>query len=78
MKKNGGGINRLKKKVVTYKKRTACVEDQIEKVIHRSWITKIKYYPDLNYILSSSVDSLIHIHDIKNLEYRDERTFNIH
>lgn len=44
--------------------------------MHNSWITKIKYYPDLQYIISSSLDSLIHIHDI-DLEYK-EKTFNLH
>ena len=50
----------------------------IEKVIHRSWVTKIKYYDDLKYVISSSVDSLIHIHEIDDLSYKDEKTFNIH
>jgi WD40 repeat protein len=46
-------------------------------LMHKSWITKIKYYPDLQYIISSSLDSLIHIHDIKDLSYKD-KTFNLH
>lgn len=29
---------------------------------HKGWITKIKYYPDLNYIMSSSLDGFIHYH----------------
>lgn len=47
-----------------------------EILIHNSWITKIKYYPDLQYIISSSLDSLIHIHDI-DLKYKS-KTFNLH
>jgi len=50
----------------------------IEKLIHKGWITKIKYYPDLNYVISSSLDGMIHIHDIEKLEYKDNKTFNIH
>lgn len=50
----------------------------IEKLIHKGWITKIKYYSDLNYVISSSLDGMIHIHDIENLEYKDNKTFNIH
>lgn len=38
-------------------------------LMHNSWITKIKYYPDLQYIISASQDSLIHIHDI-DLKYK--------
>jgi len=51
---------------------------EIEKLIHKGWITKIKFYPDLNYVISSSLDGMIHIHDIENLKYRDNKTFNIH
>jgi WD40 repeat protein len=50
----------------------------IEKLIHKGWITKIKYYPDLNYVISSSLDGMIHIHDIENLVYKENKTFNIH
>lgn len=39
----------------------------IEKQIHKGWITKIKFYPDLNYIISSSLDGFIHIHHIESL-----------
>ena len=49
-----------------------------EKMIHKGWITKIKYYPDLNYIISSSLDGFIHIHGIEKLEYKDGKTFNLH
>ena len=52
--------------------------EEIEKLIHKGWITKIKFYPDLNYVISSSLDGMIHIHDIENLKYRDNKTFNIH
>jgi len=38
----------------------------------------MKYYDDLKYIITSSWDSLIHIHDINDLSYKDEKTFNIH
>ena len=50
----------------------------IEKLIHKGWITKIKFYNDLNYIISSSLDGFIHIHDIENLGYKDGKTFNLH
>lgn len=60
-----------------YEKEERGVE-HIELVVHRSWITKIKYYDDLKYVISCSVDSLIHIHDIDGLKYKDEKTFNIH
>ena len=50
----------------------------IEKLIHKGWITKIKYYPDLNYVISSSLDGMIHIHDIETLQYKEGKTFNIH
>lgn len=68
---------RQKRKVIKYEKMEWGVS-YIEKVIHRSWVTKIKYYDDLKYVISSSVDSLIHIHDIDELNYKDEKTFNIH
>jgi hypothetical protein len=41
------------------------------------WITKVKYYQDLNYVFSSSLDGLIHIHDIDKLVYKN-KTFNLH
>ena len=44
---------------------------------HRGWITKIKYYPDLNYLFSSSLDGFIHVHDIDRLAYKN-KTFNLH
>ena len=50
----------------------------IEKLCHKGWITKIKYYHDLQYIVSSSLDGMIHIHDIEGLVYKEGRTFNIH
>lgn len=50
----------------------------IEKQIHKGWITKIKFYPDLNYVVSSSLDGFIHIHDIEDLSYKQNKTFNLH
>jgi WD40 repeat protein len=50
----------------------------IEKQIHKGWITKIKFYPDLNYIVTSSLDGFIHIHDIEDLSYKENKTFNLH
>ena len=64
------------KKVIAYQKKQWGIEVK-EMLMHKSWITKIKYYPDLQYIISSSLDSLIHIHDIKDLSYKD-KTFNLH
>ena len=49
-----------------------------EKLCHKGWITKIKYYVDLQYIISSSLDGMIHIHDIEKLDYKEGKTFNIH
>jgi len=46
--------------------------------IHWGWVTKIKYYEDLNMILSSSLDGFIHMHDLNDLSYRPNRTFNLH
>jgi len=45
--------------------------------VHKGWITHIKYYSDLNYVVSSSLDGLIHIHDIDKLTYKS-KTFNLH
>lgn len=67
----------LKKKAVMYEKKDHGIQI-IEKQIHKGWITKIKFYPDLNYIVSSSLDGFIHIHDIEDLTYRDGKTFNLH
>ena len=47
------------------------------KQIHKGWITKIKFYPDLNYVFSSSLDGFIHIHDIEKLAWKN-KTFNLH
>lgn len=71
--------NELKKNVknMSFEKVEEGVK-HIEKLIHKGWITKIKYYSDLNYVISSSLDGMIHIHDIENLEYKDNKTFNIH
>ena len=53
--------------------------DETHRRIHRGWITKIKFYQDLNYVISSSLDSLIHIHDINGLTYKSgSKTFNLH
>jgi WD40 repeat protein len=66
-----------KKKPVTYEKKEHGLQI-IEKQIHKGWITKIKFYPDLNYIVSSSLDGFIHIHDIEDLSYKENKTFNLH
>ena len=50
----------------------------MKKLIHKGYITKIKYYSELNYIISSSLDGFIHIHDIEKLDYKDGKTFNLH
>lgn len=49
----------------------------VEKQIHKGWITKIKYYQDLNYVVSSSLDGFIHFHRI-DLSYEENKTFNLH
>lgn len=64
------------KKVISFGKFTQGIEI-VEKQIHKGWITKIKYYPDLNYVVSSSLDGFIHIHKI-DLTYEENRTFNLH
>lgn len=50
----------------------------VEKQIHREWITKIKYVPELKYIFSSSLDGFIHLHEIESLAYKSNGTFNLH
>ena len=45
---------------------------------HWGWVTKIKYYEDLNMLLTSSLDGFIHMHDLETLNYRQKRTFNLH
>jgi WD40 repeat protein len=45
--------------------------------LHKGWVTKIKYIEDLNYILSSSFDGMLHFHEIDNLKYKD-RSFSLH
>jgi WD40 repeat protein len=67
----------LKKKVITFDKKEKGIQI-IEKQIHKGWITKIKFYADLNYIVSSSLDGFIHIHDIEDLSYKENKTFNLH
>lgn len=53
--------------------------DELKRQIHKGWITKIKFYQDLNYVISSALDSFIHIHDLNGLNYkRDSKTFNLH
>ena len=64
------------KKLIKYKKQEWGIET-IEMLFHKGWITKIKFYDDLNYIVSSSLDGMIHIHKIDNLDYKG-LTFNLH
>ena len=45
---------------------------------HWGWVTKIKYYEDLNMLLTSSLDGFIHMHDLETLQYRPKKTFNLH
>lgn len=66
-----------KKKPIAYQRKEHGLTI-IEKQIHKGWITKIKFYPDLNYIISSSLDGFIHIHDIEDLSYKENKTFNLH
>jgi len=68
---------KFKSRAITYAKHEVGVQ-QLEKLIHKGWITKINYHSDLNYIISSSLDGFIHIHDIEKLEYKDGKTFNLH
>jgi WD40 repeat protein len=64
------------KKTIAYERHEVGIKI-IEKQLHKGWITKIKYYPDLNYVVSSSLDGFIHIHKI-DLTYEENRTFNLH
>ena len=73
--KNGKGRGKAKP-IVFQKFETGIKFD--ERVLHKGWITKIKYYPDLNYVISSSLDGFIHIHDIDTLEFKDGKTFALH
>lgn len=53
--------------------------EELKRQLHKGWITKIKFYQDLNYVISSSLDSFIHIHDINGLQYKNgSKTFNLH
>lgn len=76
--------DKKKKKVLGQKTKAIAFQKKandiiiIEKQIHKGWITKIKFYQDLNYIISSSLDGFIHIHDIENLSYKENKTFNLH
>ena len=45
---------------------------------HWGWVTQIKYYEDLNYLITSSLDSFIHMHELETLNYRTKKTFNLH
>jgi WD40 repeat protein len=65
------------RKIISYAKQENGI-NSMEKLIHKGWITKIKFYPDLNYIISSSLDGFIHIHDIEKLDYKEGKTFNLH
>jgi hypothetical protein len=50
----------------------------IQSQCHKGWITRIKYFEDLNYVVSSSLDGFIHIHTIEDLQYKEHKTFNLH
>jgi WD40 repeat protein len=76
-KKSDPKKNRAKAKHISFQKEEFGVK-VIEKLIHRGWITKIKYYSDLNYVISSSLDGFIHIHDIENLSFKENKTFALH
>ena len=70
-------LSLLKKKPTAFEKKQNGIQI-IEKQIHNGWITKIKFFPDLNYIVSSSLDGFIHIHDIEDLVYKENKSFNLH
>lgn len=65
-----GEEDKLKKVRRQVKRANIVFDDHVDgvivrmKQIHKGWITKIKFYPDLNYVVSSSLDGFIHIHDI--------------
>ena len=69
----------VKKKVqpVDYKSHSTGIKVESSHA-HKGWITKIKYYPDLAVILSSSLDGFIHYHSLDDLTYKEHRTFNLH
>jgi WD40 repeat protein len=48
------------------------------KQCHRGWVTKIKYYSDMQRILSCSLDGCIHFHFMDGLTYNEGKTFNLH
>jgi WD40 repeat protein len=50
----------------------------ITRHIHQGFITKVKYYPDINFLLTSALDGFIHVHDINDLEYKTDKTFKLH
>lgn len=56
-------------------------EDYVEIIryhAHWGWVTKLKYYEDLNCIMSSALDGFIHMHDLETLAYKPRKTFNLH
>lgn len=66
-----------KKKTIQFMRK----EDGIETIkyhAHWGWVTKLKFYEDLNCIMSSSLDGFIHMHDLETLTYKPRRTFNLH
>lgn len=69
-------LGNSKKPIAYAKKENGIIK--MQRMIHKGWITKIKYYPELNYIISSSLDGFIHIHEIEKLEYKEGKTFNLH
>lgn len=81
---DGGEEDKLQKAPRIHKRANIVYEDNVDgvivrmKQIHKGWITKIKFYPDLNYVVSSSLDGFIHIHDKEDLNYKENKTFNLH
>ena len=73
-KKEGGPG---KKKTIQFMRKEEGIET-IKYHAHWGWVTKLKYYEDLNCIMSSSLDGFIHMHDLETLTYKPRRTFNLH
>ena len=87
--KDGAGKKRSKEQGMTEKKHKTKPKPTQYKVreegfssiklhTHWGWVTKIKFYDDLNMLLSSSLDGFIHMHNLDDLAYKAKRTFNLH
>ena len=55
-----------------------CGVKVIQSQCHKGWITRIRYFEQLHYLVSSGLDGFIHVHELDGLKYKDNKTFNLH